>query len=109
MAGDLTVLQQERDQWVARNFPGDMMTDSLLGAVEELGELAHHVLKMSQGIRGDEQHHREEIADAVADCVIFLAGIASHLSIDYGELVQSTWDRVKQRDWVNHPKDGSSS
>jgi hypothetical protein len=46
------------------------------------------------------------MADAVADCVIFLAGVATHLGLDYGELVQQTWDRVKLRDWVADPTTG---
>jgi NTP pyrophosphatase (non-canonical NTP hydrolase) len=103
---DLSEMQRERDVWVARNFPGDDMPHSLLGAVEELGELAHHYLKLQQGIRGDEIHHREEMGDAVADCVIFLAGVCSFLDIDFGTLVQDTWDTVKQRDWVAFPQNG---
>jgi NTP pyrophosphatase (non-canonical NTP hydrolase) len=102
----LSVMQHEREAWVARNFPGDSIENSIFGAVEELGELAHHHLKMKQGIRGEETYHREEMADAVADCVIFLAGVATHLGMDYGELVQQTWDRVKLRDWVADPTTG---
>jgi len=102
----LTHLQSERDEWVARNFPGDDMPHSLLGAVEELGELTHHYLKLQEGIRGSADHHREEIGDAVADCVIYLAGVCSWLGVDFGALVQDTWDTVKQRDWQAFPQDG---
>lgn len=101
---DLSTLQQERNKWVARNFPSDSIEDSIFGAVEELGELTHHYLKGKQGIRGDEVHHRLEMADAVADTVIFLAGVCTHLEIDYGILVEATWNRVKQRDWINDPE-----
>jgi NTP pyrophosphatase (non-canonical NTP hydrolase) len=104
----LTTLQTERDPWVQQNFPGDEMPHSLLGAVEELGELSHHYLKMQQGIRGDEQYHREQMADAVADCVIYLAGVCSWLGVDFGVLVQGTWDTVKMRDWVKYPTNGMS-
>lgn len=103
---DLTELQQRRNVWVARNFPGDDMPHSLLGAVEELGELSHHYLKHQQGIRGEADYHREEMADAVADCVIFLAGVATYLGLDYGKLVSDTWERVEQRDWVSDPTNG---
>ena len=102
----LSVLQRERNEWVARNFPGDGVEDSIFGAVEELGELAHHYLKMKQGIRGDAAMHREEMLDAVADTVIFLAGVCTHLRADYGALVFETWERVKQRDWVLDPEKG---
>jgi NTP pyrophosphatase (non-canonical NTP hydrolase) len=97
-------MQQERNEWVARNFPGDGIEDSIFGAVEEIGELAHHYLKSKQGIRGDGEMHRAEMLDAVADTVIFLAGVCTHLGADYGALVQKTWDKVKQRDWVADPE-----
>jgi len=104
----LTLLQQERDEWVAENFPDDGVEDSILGAVEELGELAHSYLKRKQGIRGDAEQHEGMMADAVADCVIYLAGVASHLGLDYGVLVQETWDHVKQRDWASNPETGET-
>lgn len=101
----LSVLQRERDAWVAHNFPGDEAVDSFMGAVEELGELAHAMLKHKQNIRGmDDAVAKAAIKDAVADCIIFLAGIASHYNFDYGLAVQETWDRVKQRDWQAHPE-----
>jgi len=103
---DLSELQQRRDTWVSYNFPGQDMPHSLLGAVEELGELSHHYLKMKQGIRGTDVMHRDEMADAVADCVIYLAGVASYLGLDYGQLVTETWKRVEMRDWVKYPKTG---
>jgi NTP pyrophosphatase (non-canonical NTP hydrolase) len=108
MTHQLTILQNERNDWVASNFPGDMVEDSIMGAVEEMGELAHHWLKMKQGIRGTEEEHIDGMLDAVADAVIFLAGVASHLGADYGELVQDTWDKVKQRDWQADPQRGGS-
>lgn len=108
MAGDLSKLQEERDVWVARNFPGDQIENSIFGAVEEVGELAHHYLKRKQGIRGEEEFHRTEMGDAIADAVIFLAGVASHLGLDYGVLVQQTWDHVKKRDWIADPQKGGT-
>lgn len=95
----LSQMQAERNIWVAKNFPGDRLEDSLMGAVEELGELSHHILKRRQGIRGEALYHTEEIKDAVCDCVIFLAGIATHEQFDFGLAVQETWERVRDRDW----------
>jgi NTP pyrophosphatase (non-canonical NTP hydrolase) len=109
---NLTRLQEERDRWIASNFPRPVFSsdfpelECVLGAAEEIGELCHHLLKLAQGIRGERAHHREEMADAVADCVIYLAGVATHLGLDYGQLVQETWDRVKLRDWVADPTTG---
>ena len=106
---NLTDLQNERDVWIRHNFPRDELVDSILGAVEELGELSHAFLKEKQGIRGSNSELETQMADAVADCVIYLAGVASHLGLDYGVLVQETWDMVKQRDWVKYPENGVDS
>jgi NTP pyrophosphatase (non-canonical NTP hydrolase) len=103
---NLSKMQQERNQWVLENFSGDQMEDSIFGAVEELGELAHHYLKRKQGIRGDAEMHRTEMLDAVADTVIYLAGVCTHLGADYGALVHETWERVKERDWNKHRETG---
>jgi len=104
----LTTLQNERNDWIAHNFPGDMLEDSIMGAVEELGELAHHWLKMKQGIRGTEEEHIDGMLDSVADCVIFLAGVCSHLGADYGVLVADTWGKVMLRDWQADPQRGGT-
>lgn len=103
---NLSELQSERNDWVARNFPNDSLDHSFKGVVEEVGELSHHLLKREQGIRGDEEFHTVEIRDAVCDLVIFAAGIATHEGFDFGEAVQETWDRVKNRNWVADPKTG---
>lgn len=103
----LSLLQRERNEWVARNFPDDELINSVLGAMEEIGEIVHHYLKWKQGIRGNPDFHREEMLDGVADTVIFLAGVCTHLKADYGALVYETWDRVKQRDWVANPQEGT--
>lgn len=102
----LSRLQRERHLWVDKNFPNDREEDSIFGAVEELGELAHHFLKRRQGIRSDGVDHRAEILDAVADCVIFLAGVCDHEDADFGIIVEETWARVKARDWVGDPSRG---
>jgi NTP pyrophosphatase (non-canonical NTP hydrolase) len=73
----LTQLQKEHQKWVERNFPAETLEDAVLGMFEEVGEIAHHVLKMKQGIRGDEAMHKREILDGIADTVIFATFIAS--------------------------------
>lgn len=102
----LSEVQARRNLWVARNFPGDDMPNSLLGAVEELGELSHHYLKLQQGIRGTPDEHIEGILDAVADCVIYLCGVCTYLGVDFGQLVSDTWKQVEKRDWVADPEKG---
>lgn len=102
----LDVIQRERDYWVAHNFPNDRIDDSFYGVVEEMGELAHHLLKRKQGIRTED--HDAEIKDACADLVIFLLGVASHEGFSLHEVINDTWDQVKRRDWVKYPKNGVS-
>ena len=70
---------------------------------EEVGELNHAYLKLSQGIRGSEEKHRESIEDAVGDILIFLVNFCSHLGIDVSTALQKTWNEVQKRDWVNNP------
>lgn len=102
----LSDIQKRRDAWVAYNFPGgkDTLITSTLGAVEELGELAHHILKRKQGIR--KADHDAEIKDACADIIIYLLGVATHEGFDLGEVVSETWDRVEARDWIKFPGNG---
>ena len=45
--------------------------------IEELGELAHHQLKLDQGIRGSALFHATESKDAIGDMVIYLLGVFS--------------------------------
>lgn len=82
---------------------------SLLGAVEELGELAHVFIKMLRGIResSDEEYDwKEEAADAVADCIIYLTSFCTTHDIDLQSVMEKTWNEVEQRDWQKYPKTG---
>ena len=103
----LSQLQSERRAWVERNFPGTSgLNESILGMTEELGELAHAVLKRHQGIRGSAEEHSAAIEDAVCDLIIFACGVADAEGFDLGQAVHDTWQQVKNRDWVNQPLDG---
>lgn len=77
----------------------------LLGAAEEIGELCHAFLKMEQNIRSGEVW-REEAADAIADCIIFLASFCNTWDFDLQTIVEETWASVEQRDWIEFPKNG---
>lgn len=75
---DWIQLVKERDEWVARNFPGDNDgVESTLGCIEELGELTHGFLKKQQGIRGTPAEHDAKMKDAIGDLVIYLLGVMS--------------------------------
>lgn len=99
-------LQDEQRPWVEHNFPGRQSFYPLLGAVEELGELAHAHLKNLQGIRGTEAEHRAAAADAVADTIIFLADYCTAMGFDLQEVVEQTWEKVRLRDWRSDPEHG---
>ena len=98
----LSRLQAEQAPWVLHNFGKRPSYWPLLGAVEELGELAHAHLKAEQGIRTTEDHAANKI-DAVADVVIYLADYCTAEGIDLQAAVEKTWEEVKLRDWKKSP------
>ena len=102
---DLNKLQSEQKEWGLRNFGEQPAYRMLLGAMEELGELAHAQLKGEQGIRTGEDHSAAK-KDAIGDIVIYLAGYCNAEGINMAEAVETAWNEVKQRDWVTYPKNG---
>lgn len=155
-------LVQERNAWVARNFPTEDEIpgrESILGCIEEHGELAHAHLKCKQGIRGTREEHEAAMQDAIGDLMVYLLGVMAAVGYvpqkptkhsflkatsdedcilnmrtgiaylpvtwaieqlvhysrkyckfkgwDFDNLVNATWDHVKQRDWVAHREAGA--
>lgn len=74
-------LQAEQAVWSTNNFGDQPSRNALLGIVEEMGELAHPLLKRTQGIRNNEKHD-EKIKDAVADIVIYTLDFATRVGIN---------------------------
>lgn len=71
-------LVNERNKWVAHNFPDTPSPDgSILGMIEELGELAHSHLKEEQAIRGRARQHQIKARDAIGDLTIYMLGVMS--------------------------------
>jgi len=104
---DLAVLQFTMSVWRSRNFPDTKTAmHQTLGVAEECGELCHSVLKAEQGIRGDEQQHQNDAADAVGDIIIYLTGVCDALNIDMAQAVHDAAYMVLQRDWVKYPGNG---
>lgn len=95
---DLKTLQEETTEWAEKNFPDAKSYQPLLGAIEELGELAHAHLKSEQGIRMEEQHHDNKV-DAIGDIIIYLAHYCKLNSIDLEDAVITTWSKVQKREW----------
>ena len=69
-------LQKEHAVWSKKNFGEQDLEDYELGLIEEVGELAHSVLKRKQGIRNNENHD-ELIKDAIGDITIYLIGFCN--------------------------------
>lgn len=104
----LDILQREVSQWASRNFPNALPYQPLLGAVEELGELAHAHLKNEQGIRGTPEEHHAAKKDAVADAVIYLSHYCHLNGLHIADCVETAWGEVKHRDWLKNQKDGKT-
>ena len=102
----LRELQDEQAPWVTYNFPGRDPYYHLLGAMEELGELAHAHLKGLQGIRHTPAAILAMKTDAIGDIVIYLADYCTANGIDFQNAVTMTWQQVKQRDWQQHKQTG---
>lgn len=73
----LQEIQIEQRAWALKNFGERPSWHPLMGVMEELGELAHSLLKREQGIRGTRAEHDANIRDAVGDIMIFLMDFCS--------------------------------
>lgn len=105
----LDSIQLEQEEWTKKNFPNKLPHHPLLGMAEELGELMHAHLKGEQGIR----HTPDEIfsmkVDAIGDLVIYLLDYCNQQHIMLSLAIEQTWCSVKQRNWINNPKDGKDT
>jgi NTP pyrophosphatase (non-canonical NTP hydrolase) len=99
---DLRTFQAEVAEWAERNFGETAAWQTALGVSEEAGEVARVVLKNSQGIRGFETPEalRAHLAKEAADVVIYLAHLLDIVGVDLQWAIATTWERVRQRDWV---------
>ena len=95
-------------EWQDKNFGTNDYTllQCALGMSEEVGEVCHHVLKGSQGIRGGalgKGINVKEVADGVADTLIYGLQLLSVLGIDAEKEIAKVIDEVLQRDWKKNP------
>lgn len=102
-------IQNQVAEWATRNFGSDRPAyQRLLGAVEEIGELAHAHLKQEQNIRVGEDHEAGA-KDAIGDVVIYLLDYCEIRGWNFEQIVEQTWDVVKLRDWINDSSSGKSA
>lgn len=102
----LKILQEEMVIWQHYNFGEHDYNDPFMGAVEEMGELSHSLLKMKQGIRGTKEEHMAAASDAVGDTIVFLADMCNQLGIDLHAALEKAWTEVRQRDFKKFPGNG---
>lgn len=103
----ISLRQNELSSWQDKNFPPTNSMELVVGMMEELGELAHAILKSRQKIRGyDEDRAKAEIADAFADVVIYGINLMSIEGLDAETAIRHTIDMVLSRDWVKYPQTG---
>jgi NTP pyrophosphatase (non-canonical NTP hydrolase) len=103
---DLEKIQNEIGEWSVRNFGETGADEKIFGMVEEIGELCHSFLKRKQGIRGTAEEHTENIKDALGDFCVYAMDYCSKEGISFEECIQTTWDKVIQRDWVKNKQTG---
>jgi NTP pyrophosphatase (non-canonical NTP hydrolase) len=108
MERTLNEIQEEVRDWANHNFGHREDWHPLMGAVEEIGELAHAFLKRAQGIRHSRAECDAMIRDALGDIMIYLFDFCDMQGISLSDAVEETWSRVKKRDWTKNLVDGSS-
>jgi NTP pyrophosphatase (non-canonical NTP hydrolase) len=108
MALTFSKLQEEQAKWELHNFGPQPAHHSFLGMVEELGELAHAILKGEQSIRGTPEEHEAAAKDAIGDMTVFAASLCNKRGWDYQKVMEDTWADVKVRDWKKFPMNGLS-
>jgi len=105
----LSKIQEEVWLWSYANFgsrSGACGVDQFIGIVEEVGELAHALLKQIQGIRQGEDL-REKERDAVGDIMIYLLDFCARRGYSAEEVLNETWELVKKRNWKENPENGT--
>lgn len=98
-------MQAQLAAWQGRNFGAATLEQIALGVCEEAGELAHAVLKRSQGIRGfdDDAKFKEYARDAAGDVMVFLGQLLTALRSDMETVYLVTGRQVLARDWKKDP------
>lgn len=78
----IETIQREHLAWATYNFGERRPDDPHLGMIEEVGELAHAMLKRRQGIRGNAEQHDAKAKDAIGDISIYMIDFCNLTGID---------------------------
>lgn len=110
----ISLRQKELADWQQKNFKDGNVGDMMLGMVEELGELAHHILKYKRKIRNYApenfskpgemvKKYREVVGDAFSDIIIYGIQIMTFEGIDAEVVLEKIIKEVLQRDFNVNP------
>jgi NTP pyrophosphatase (non-canonical NTP hydrolase) len=95
---DVAETQQAIYEWSLEQFGDQDPENPLIGAQEELGEVARIVLKGKQGIR-QEELAEEDLEMEVADVVIYLMDFCARNDVDLAEGLHRARSKVLDRDF----------
>lgn len=93
---DITDYQERIEKWRASMFPEGTADQIALIVCEEAGELAHAVLKESQGLITSEKA-TPMIKDALGDIFFTIAGVASSRGWNLHEIIDDVVTEVTSR------------
>jgi len=103
--------QKELYEWQSRNFPRERY---LVLSKEQLVDIIYTLqvtlLKGIQGIReGINGIDKEQVADGIADTLVYGQQLASELKIDLETEIPKVIDSVLVRNWIDNKVDATSS
>jgi NTP pyrophosphatase (non-canonical NTP hydrolase) len=90
---DWPELQKEVGEWSVKNFGTQPPERRILGMIEELGELAHCVVKQEQKIRTNTSTMQKEW-DAVGDLIIYMLDFCYSINLDLSSIIQQDDNRT---------------
>lgn len=103
----MDTIQTEHAEWSIRNFGEHEWFVPMTGVTEEVGELAHALLKQFQGIRGTHAEHELNAQDAIGDIIIYIMDLCNVKGWNLSKIIQDTWTNVvRKRDWKANAGNG---
>lgn len=114
---DLDSLQLLLSVWQKTNFPpprplGIAEQHALrmsIGMGEEVGEIFHHMLKGSQGVRGGRTGYDiDQISNGVIDTFIYGMQLLTAIGVSVEDVLDKVTQEVLERDWNKFPTNGKT-
>ena len=89
-----------------RGFDDQSARDKCLLLGEEVGELFRAV-RRAEGLKVDPASRPADVADELADCLIYLVAIANRYDVDLEAAFRAKEEKNKERSWTR-PSDSSA-